>query len=397
MIYEAPAYPDWATAQPHPLWKAARARGGAVPAAPAPGPARPSVVVTRFAEVDAVLRDPETFSSTIHLEGSGRFKGETIVGMDGDAHRRHRAVVSSAFRPSAVERWRTTAIEPVIHGLLDAIAPLGHADLVATVTTRFPVQVICTIIGLPRTDHAQFQAWAEAINYGPLDPEAGHAAADALTAYLRPIVEDRRAHPTEDLVSALVHAEVDGDRLTDDRLFGFLRLLLPAGAETTSRAMGSVLSALVTHPDALDAVRRDRSLLPGFVEEALRWETPVAMVQRLATRDTDIAGIPVAAGTMVVALTSSANHDERRWPEPDAWDPARPPVPHIAFGAGPHVCLGMSLARAELHAGVGAVIDRLPGLALTPDAAPAEVVGYAFRGPDRLDVTWDPTLAAASE
>ena len=396
-MYEAPEYPDWATAQPHPRWKAARAEGGAVPAAPGPGSARPTVVVTRFAEVDAVLRDPETFSSTIHMEGSGRFKGETIVGMDGDAHRRHRAVVASAFRPSTVERWRSTAIEPVIHELLDAIALLGRADLVATVTTRFPVQVICTIIGLPRADHTQFQAWAEAINYGPLDPEAGHAAADALTAYLRPIVEDRRAHPTDDLVSALVHAEVDGERLTEDRLFGFLRLLLPAGAETTSRAMGSVLSALLTHPDALDAVRRDRRLIPGFVEESLRWETPVAMVQRVAARDTEIDGTPVPAGTAVIALTSGANHDERRWPEPDRWDPDRLAVPHIAFGAGPHVCLGMSLARAELHAGVAAVLDRLPGLALAPDAASADVVGYAFRGPDRLDVTWDPAVASGTE
>lgn len=396
-MYEAPEYPDWATAQPHPRWKAARDEAGAIPVAPAPGQARPSVVVTRFAEVDAVLRDPETFSSTIHLEGSGQFKGETIVAMDGDTHRRHRAVVASAFRPSSVERWRTTAIEPVIHELLDAIAPLGRADLVATVTTRFPVQVICTIIGLPRADHAQFQEWAEAINYGPLNPAAGHAAADALTAYLRPIVEDRRAHPNDDLVSALVHAEVDGDRLTEDRLFGFLRLLLPAGAETTSRAMGSVLSALLTHPDALHAVGRDRALLPGLVEESLRWETPVAMVQRVARRDTDIAGTPVPAGTMVVALTSSANHDERRWPEPERWDPDRPATPHIAFGAGPHVCLGMSLARAELHVGIAAVLDRLPGLALAPDAAPADVVGYAFRGPDRLEVTWDPTPPSGPE
>ncbi|MFA5885528.1 MAG: cytochrome P450 [Acidimicrobiia bacterium] len=397
MTFEAPEYADWATAQPHPLWKAARDERGAVPAAPASSEQRPSVVVTRFAEVDAVLRDPDTFSSSIHMEGSGQFKGETIVAMGGDEHRRHRAVVASAFRPSSVDRWRTTAIEPVIHELLDAIAPRGRADLVTSVTTRFPVQVICTIIGLPRDDHEQFQEWAEAINSGPLNPEAGHAAADALTAYLRPVVEARRAEPTDDLVSALVHAEVDGERLTEDRLFGFLRLLLPAGAETTSRAMGSVLSALLTHPAALDAVRADRTLLPPYVEEALRWETPVAMVRRVATRDTEIDGTPVIAGTAVVAVTSSANHDERRWTAPDTWDPARPPVPHIAFGAGPHVCLGMSLARAELHAGVAAVLDRLPGLALAPGARPPDVLGYAFRGPDRLDVVWDPDTAPGSE
>jgi len=396
-MFRAPDYADWDTAPAQALWKAAREEGGAVPAAPSTYDPRPAVVVTRFATVDAVLRDATTFSSAIHKETSGRFKGETIVGMDGDEHRRHRAVVATAFRPTTVERWKTAAMEPVIHALLDDIAPLGRADLVETVTSRFPVQVICTIIGLPREDHAQFLTWAEAINMGPLDPEAGHAAADALTEYLRPIVAARRADPTDDLISALVHAEVDGERLTEERLFGFLRLLVPAGAETTSRALGSALAALLTHPDALAALRADPTRIPAFAEETLRWETPVAMVMRLATRDTEIDGTPVPAGTSVTVLTSSANHDERRWPDPDVWDPDRAPAPHAAFGAGPHACLGTSLARAELHVGIAAVLERLPGLAADPAAPPPAVTGYAFRGPRRLDAVWDPGPSRGSE
>ena len=395
--FRAPDYADWDTAPAQELWKAARDEGGAVPAAPSAFDPRPAVVVTRFAAVDAVLRDAATFSSAIHKETSGRFKGETIVGMDGDEHRRHRAVVASAFRPTSVERWKTSAIEPVLHALLDEIAPLGRADLVETVTSRFPVQVICTIIGLPREDHAQFLTWAEAINMGPLDPEAGHAAADALTEYLRPIVAARRAEPTDDLLSALVHAEVDGERLTEDRLFGFLRLLVPAGAETTSRALGSALAALLAHPEALDGLRADPTRIPAYAEETLRWETPVAMVMRLATADTEIDGTPVAAGTSVTVLTSSANHDERRWTRPEVWDPDRPPAPHVAFGVGPHACLGTSLARAELHLGIAAVLDRLPSLAADPAAPPPEVAGYAFRGPRRLDAVWDPVPASGSD
>lgn len=397
MTFRAPDYADWDTAPAQELWKAARAEGGAVPAASSAHDPRPSVVVTRFAAVDAVLRDPATFSSAIHNETSGRFKGETIVGMDGDEHRRHRAVVATAFRPTTVERWKATAIEPVIHALLDEIAPLGRADLVETVTSRFPVQVICTIIGLPREDHAQFLTWAEAINMGPLDPEAGHAAADALTEYLRPVVDARRAEPADDLISALVHAQVDGERLTEERLFGFLRLLVPAGAETTSRAMGSALAALLTHPDALADLRGDPTRLPAYVEETLRWETPVAMVGRLATRDTEIDGTPIGAGTSVTVLTSSANHDERRWPDPEVWDPDRTPTPHAAFGAGPHACLGTSLARAELQVGIAAVLARLPGLAPDPAGPPPAVTGYAFRGPRRLDAVWDPDPPTGSE
>ena len=388
MKYSAPAPQDWADAQPHAAWADARAAGAAVPAAPSSYDTREAVVVTRFAAADAVVRDPDTFSSVIHTQTAGVFKGETIRGMDGDEHRRHRALVATAFRPSAVERWRTVTIEPVIHELIDAIEPLGRADLVADVTTRFPVQVICTIIGLPRHDHAQFVEWSEAINLGVLDPERGHAAADALTSYLRPIVDARRAEPTDDLISGLVHAEIDGERLSEDRIFSFLRLLVPAGAETTSRAMGSALVALLTHPAALAAVRDDRTLLPAVVEECLRWETPVAMVMRIATRDTEIDGCPIAAGTPVTVLTSSANRDERRWPDADEWLPQRAQTPHLAFGAGPHACLGVNLARTELHTGLGALLDRLPGLALDPDDEEPVVAGYAFRGPHRLPVVF---------
>ena len=388
MTYAAPAPQDWADAQPHAVWAEARKQGAVVPAAPSSYDSRDAVVVTQFAAADTVVRDAETFSSSIHTQTAGVFKGETMRGMDGEEHRRHRALVATAFRPSAVERWRATAIEPVIHELIDAIAPRGRADLVADVTSRFPVQVICTIIGLPRDDHQQFVEWSEAINLGVLDPERGHAAAAALTDSLRPIVEARRTDPTDDLISGLVHADIDGERLSEDRIFSFLRLLVPAGAETTSRAMGSALVALLTHPEALASVRDDRATLPAVVEECLRWETPVAMVMRIATRDTEVGGCPIAAGTPVTVLTSSANHDDRRWSDADEWQPDRPPLPNLAFGAGPHACLGVNLARAELHVGIGALLDRLPGLALDPNDEEPVVAGYAFRGPHRLPVVF---------
>jgi cytochrome P450 len=386
MTFRAPPPDHWADAQPHAAWRTARTEGAAVPAAPSAHDPRPAVVVTRFDDCERVLRDPATFSSSIHLEVSGRFKGRTIVGMDGDEHRRHRALVAAAFRPSTLERWRVEAAEPIIHELLDVVAPRGEAELVSQVTSPFPVQVICSMIGLPREDHAQFLEWSERINYGALDPEAGYAAADALTEYLRPLVAARRTVPTGDLLSELVHAEVDGERISEELLFGFLRLLVPAGAETTYRAFGTCLAALLDAPDELARVTANRAALTEIIEETLRWETPVAMVTRVATRDTEIGACPVAAGTPVTVLTSCANRDERRYDEPDRWDPRREAATHLAFGTGPHQCLGISLARLELRVGLDAVLTRLPGLRLDPSQPPPVVAGYAFRGPDRLPV-----------
>ena len=212
--------------------------------------------------------------------------------------------------------------------------------------------MICGIVGVPLEDHERFAKWAEEINTGPLDPPRGMAASRAMRDYLGPLVDARRTSPRGDLLSELVHAEVDGERLTDEKLYGFLRLLLPAGAETTFRVMGNALAALLAHPAALDAVRADPGLVDAVIEETLRWETSVTMVSRVATRDTEIGGCPVAAGSPVNVITGSADRDESRWPDGTEWRLDRPPLHHLAFGTGPHQCLGMHLARLELRAGL---------------------------------------------
>ena len=382
---------DFSTAQPYPAWARAREecpviRHGGEPA---------TFHVTRHDDVEAVLRDWHTYSSSINGEVIGEYMGDLILAMDGTEHRAYRSLVSHTFRSSVLERWDAELVRPVITTLLDAIAPAGRADLVRDVTARYPVQVICGIVGVPIADHEEFVRWAEAINTGPLHPAEGKAASEAMRGYLEPIVEDRRRHPTGDLISELVTAEIDGERLTDEKIYGFLRLLLPAGAETTYRVMGSVLTALLTHPDVMDRVRADPGLLPAVIEETLRWETSVTMVSRVATQDTEIAGCPIPKGSPVNVLTGSANHDATRYPDPEVWDPDRPPQPHLAFGWGAHLCLGMHLARLELRAGVTAVLERLPNLRLDPTAPPPHVVGYAFRGPDALPVVFDPTPGPA--
>jgi cytochrome P450 len=380
---------DFSTGQPYEIWARARRECPVIYTHGSGMRDRPTYHVTRYADVEHVLRDGKTFSSSINAEHIGQFMGELILAMDGSEHRAYRNLVAHAFRASALERWDTQLIRPTISRLLDAIAPAGRGDLACDITSKYPVQVICGLVGVPLDDSAQFHRWAELINTGPLHPERGHAASQAMREYLAPIVEDRRDNPRVDLISDLVHAEIDGHQLTDEKIYGFLRLLLPAGAETTYRVMGNALVALLTHPDTMTRVLADRSLLPAVIEETLRWETSVTQVSRVAATDAEIGGGPVEAGAPVSVITGSANRDEARYEAPDEWRIDRPPQNHLAFGTGQHQCLGMHLARLELRVGLDEILTRLPNLRLDPDAAPPVIQGFAFRGPDAIPVLFD--------
>ena len=384
---------DFFTGQPYPIWQDLRGR---CPVAQVDGSSmgvfdRPSYLVTTWADVETVMRDGETFSSSINAEHIGQFMGELMLAMDGKEHRAYRNLVAHAFRASQLEQWDDALVRPTIDRLCDAIAPRGRADLVASITTKYPVQVICGIVGVPLDDSDQFHRWAEEINTGPLNPEVGMVASRAMRAYLEPLVAERRADPTGDFLSDLVHAEIEGEQLTDEKLYGFLRLLLPAGAETTFRALGNALVALLTVPGLMDRVVADRSLIPAVIEETLRWETSVTQVSRVATRDTEISGCPVPAGAVLNVLTASANHDEARYPHPEDFDLDRQAQNHITFGTGQHQCLGMHLARMEMKVGLEAILDRLPNLRLDPEAPEPVIQGLAFRGPVSINVLFDPS------
>ncbi len=382
---------DWEHGQPYAEWATGRTECPVVTNEDGFMGAGTSYQILRYKDVESVLRDPETFSSSINGEHIGRFMGDLILAMNGPEHRTYRNLVAKAFRASQLERWDETLVRPMIDRLLDVIAPLGHADLVESVTSVYPVQVICGIAGVPLEDAAQFARWAVAINMGPLAPEEGMAASQAMVDYLRPLVEARRTEPTGDFLSDLVHEEVDGEQLSDSKIYGFLRLLLPAGAETTYRVMGNCLYALLSHRDDLARVYADRSLLPEVIEETLRWETSVTQVSRVATRDTEVAGCPIVAGSPVGVITASGNHDETRWEDAGEWRLGRPVQHHLAFGTGPHQCLGMHLARLELRVGLDRMLDRLPDLRFDPEGVDEAVVeGYAFRGPRSLPVLFTP-------
>jgi cytochrome P450 len=386
---------DFDTAQPYELWERAREEcpvfGSSGNNGVSSGTGRDHYHVTRWDDVEQVLRDGQTFSSSINAEHIGQYMGELILAMDGKEHRAYRNLVAHAFRASQLEKWDDTLVRPAINRLLDDIAPAGRGDLVRDVTSRYPVQVICGIVGVPLDDSAQFHQWAEQINTGPLHPKVGMEASRAMRDYLEPIVEARRVEPAGDLISDLVHAEVDGERLTDEKIYGFLRLLLPAGAETTFRVMGNALTALLTHPDVLRRVVADPSLLPAVIEETLRWETSVTQVSRVAAVDAVVGGCPIPAGAGVSVITGSANRDTTRYEHADEFDIDRPAQNHMSFGTGQHQCLGMHLARLELRVGLETILGRLPNLRLDPDAPAPVIEGLAFRGPTSLPVLFDPS------
>lgn len=371
---------------PYPVYRRLRAEQ---PLITVSGPLGDTTMVTRYDDVVAGLRDPETFSSRGNARGIGLVMGRTILEMEGKEHLRHRRIVTPAFSPRALRSGLEEIVTRTVNGLIDEIDG-GRAELVEQFTFTFPLRVIATVLGIPISDFAQFHYWALDLLAISEDPARGLEAAQKIVDYLKPILEERKREPREDLVSTLVHAEVEGERLTEEEVLGFLRLLLPAGAETTYRLTGSLIFALLAHPDVLEEVRADRGALDLAIEETLRWESAVQFVSREATRDVEVSGVQVRAGDLLMFALGSANRDERRFRDPDRFDIHRDDVSaHIAFGFGEHFCLGSNLARLEANRALGLLLDRLPNLRLDPAAPRPSVVGMAFRSPDRLPVLFD--------
>jgi cytochrome P450 len=344
------------------------------------------VTVLGYQECQTVLTHPDMFSSSIYSQVMGPVMGRTLLELEGADHRASRALVSPSFRSALLDRWRTDLVELVVHELIDIIAPRGRAELARDFTFAFPVQVIARIMGLPRQDYPRFQRLSIELLNVVYNWDCGIAASAALKAYFTEILAERRKNPQDDLITMLSQSEIDGVRLTDDEIFAFLLLILPAGVETTYRASGNLLVALLTEPEKLDALRADRTMLGGAFEEALRWEPPITTVVRIAARDCELNGIAIPAGTNVNVSVAAANRDPQRYPDPDRFDPSRKNIAHLTFGGGPHLCLGMHLARMEAAVAINALLDRLPDLRLDPSAPTPHVTGMAFRSPAALPV-----------
>jgi cytochrome P450 len=350
----------------------------------------PAWLLTTYDAVEAAYRDDDLFpAAAAFKELTEPVLGRNLQCMHGEEHRRNRMLVSPAFRARAMPEVVRPLVEDVAHELVDRFASRGEAELVDEFDRMLPGVVITRMLGVPRDADADFQHWAHDLLSFTADAQRALAARDEFTRYLAPFVSERRADPREDLVSVLATTEIDGEQLSDEEIFSFVRLVFAAGTDTTFFGLGNALYALLTHPDQFERVLSDPEReLPWAVEEVLRWESPVSMEPRRAPTATTFFGQSIDAGARLLFGIAAANRDPERFDEPDRFDVERRPQPIMTFGIGPHFCLGAHLARAELTGALAVLLERLPHLRLA-DGAGTRIAGTVLRGPERLPVLFD--------
>jgi len=362
----------------------------------------------RYADIQAVLRDGAVFTSSINQRRIGfLFDDLMILGMDGDQHKFMRSLLQPAFGAAVIARWKERMIAPLIEEeFIEPLAPSGRCDMMADFAIEFPVRAVYQIIGLPDDPaaYSNFATWGLQILRAPTgdpdkNPAAVQATIDAAIAaskgmydQLKPIIAARRASGMtegDDLIGALLRASHAGESLDDHQIACFLRTVMPAAAETTTRTFCNLMLMLLRDADLLEEVRHDRSLIPAAIDEAVRLEPVLSIITREAQRDTTIAGVHIPAGSALLLCTASAGRDESVYPDPEIFDLHRPRRSPLGFGSGPHMCIGMHVAKAEMEAALNAWLDHMPRLRLDPDYPPPSVKGVIFRGPAELRVRWD--------
>ena len=347
--------------------------------------------VVSYQHVSEVYSDPETYSNVAFVDSLGQTFGRTIVTMDPPEHTRYRRIFQKAFLPQNVAKWGDSLVGPVVVELMEAFIGRGEADLIGQFTQTYPFEIIYRQLALPPDDGPTFHRLAVAQNLIANDPVHALDASRKLGEYFAALMAERRRNPGDDLASALVNAMVDGEALPDDVVISFLRQLINAAGDTTFRGTSVFLTALLQNPEQLEALRRDRSLMPQAIEEALRWESPVSFTVREATRDTVLAGVQIKAGSRLYPAIASANRDETIFPNPDRFDISRERTHrNIVFALGPHICLGQHLARLEISRAANAILDRMRNLRLDSRRAPPLIRGAMLRYPKHLYVRFDP-------
>ena len=340
-------------------------------------------IAWRHDDVAHVMRDSDHFMKP----GPPWRKTKTLLSMNGPEHLQYRALLETALAPRAMAQVERDVIAPVMNRLIDGFAGRGSAELIAEFTSHFPFHVIRTMIGFPESDHEEFISLAYP-GHGGLNAEWEVRVA----TFLRPRLEAARNDPQEDFLGYLVRAEVDGHPLNDEEIYQYLLLLIPAGADTTFAGTSNMFAGLLLHPDQFDLVRHDDGLVPRAVDEAIRWNNPAAAsFLRRATSDTELAGTVLPAGTTVSAHLSAHNRDAAKYADPDTFCVTRDRPPRGIFGYGPHACLGMHLARAEMRTALRLAIRRLRNLRLDPDQPrPIVRADLGFPSPAALHVLFEP-------
>jgi cytochrome P450 len=351
-------------------------------------------LVTRYEDVQHVDQTPDVFTAETDPSTLNRTMGKNMLGSEGPDQERIRRVVEAPFRPREVEARTGDMIPRLAHELIDGFAARGEADLFRELAEPMSILSLRFMLGLDEVPWEDLSRWNAGIMGGLAnfegDPEK-QAPADRASAELGDAVETilgrLEREPDGSVLSAMLHADGD-DRMARDEIVANTKLMLSGGLQEPRDLIALTIWALLTHPDALDEVRADRSLLKPAIEETLRCYAPVGTSTRQTTRDTTLAGADLPKGALIGAVLASANRDPRRYTDPDRFDIHRKEGAHLAFAAGNHFCLGAWLGRYQTRATLEAVLDRLPGLRLD-DERPVQIRGWEFRAPLSLNVRWD--------
>lgn len=352
-------------------------------------PDRKMFTVVGSKEIATVLTDTGIYSNAAYKFNLGVTFGQgSISTMDNPEHGRWRKIFQKIFLPQYVKKWGETIVDPIVHQLMDKFVTRGTADLIEEFTLRYPFEVIYKQLDLPRDDVATFQKLAigqtDYVNF-----EKAIEAGEKLGEYFKSLVDHRRANPGDDIVTLLALTESDGEYLPEEVLISFLRQLMNAAGDTTYRGTSVLLTALLENPDQLEAIRHDRKLIPQAIEEALRWDGPVAVQLRMASCDTELGGVEIPAGSLLDVVAGAANRDPDVYNDPDKFDIFRERKPHFSFARGPHICVGQHLARVEMTRALEAILDNLHGLRFDPDQPRPEIRGSMMRVPKHLYVAFD--------
>jgi cytochrome P450 len=345
-------------------------------------------VVLGFEPCQEVMMKPTVYSNSIYEAQIGTTFGQSITAMDAPEHGKYRRLFQAAFTPKMLATLKPR-FEMLVGNIVDGFAKDGKAELVKQLALHFPFTFICDLMNLPMEYRDRFHRLATAQTCVTFDRAHGEEAGEKLGRFLTGLIEERRKLKSDtDFVSIIANAEVEGERLPHEVLLGFFRQLMNAGGDTSYHGFSNTMAALFTNPDQLDAIRKDRSLIPQAIEEGLRWGAPTPL-DRTATQDTVLAGVPIEKGALVRVLTGVANRDESIWPDPHKFNIFRQQMRHFAFGFGSHVCIGQHVARMELTTALTTLLDRLPDIRLDPDMPRPVIRGLTFRGADAVHVKWD--------
>ena len=350
--------------------------------------------ILSFEAVNKAFMDADTFSNNVYEKLSKPGLGDTLLNRDGGEHKRLRNVSKPWFKPSFTDGWWTDKwIVDAVDELFARLTAKDHADLNLELCAPLPMSVVSTGFGIPAAEALEFRK-ALLLHGSPEEMAKAHGlAAEILTR----LMGERRADPRDDLISRFVHADIEQEdgstrKLTSDEVMRYCFLIVHAGGGTTWRQLGITIKALLDHPDQMEALRNDRSLMRPAIQEVTRWYPTDTAFLRYVTKDTVLEGVEMKAGSIAMLCLGTANRDRKQWEDPDTFNILRPAKRHFAFGAGAHACLGQHLSRQEMEVALGALLDRLGDLRWDPDYPAARMAGGTLigRGPESLHVRYTP-------